>query len=150
FVLGIEIGKHIIVEELFPVNFQEDNIDAVYQEVIDKKGEKLIGPFFKRAVPAPYEGPVDGISDQVDQKVYSFNKRSQSVSKKRAAPAPYKGDQSENHEITAGFIEKPVQHINKRRTASPGPFFLSDWFIGDIIMEIGDKKSEFYLYEGEN
>lgn len=79
FASGIQIGKYVIIEHLFPVNFAEENIDKVYLEVFNKMGDKLIGPFFKNEV-----------------------------------------------------------------------FLNSEWFIGDIIIKIKGKKSEFYLYEEIN
>jgi hypothetical protein len=47
FTTGIEIGKHMIIENLFNVDFDETNIDKTYAEVLSEKGDKLIGPFFK-------------------------------------------------------------------------------------------------------
>ena len=76
FASGLEIGKHIVIEDLLNVDFDKQNIDKVYVEVLDKMGEKLIGPFFKK-----------------------------------------------------------------------GKFFDSEWFIGDVVIKIGDKKNESFLYE---
>ncbi len=49
FTTGIEIGKHVIIENLFTVDFDETNIAKVYAEVLKEKGDKLMGPFFKNS-----------------------------------------------------------------------------------------------------
>ena len=46
FILGQDIGKFRIIENLLPVNFDETNIDEVYARVLNKIGDKLIGVFF--------------------------------------------------------------------------------------------------------
>jgi len=53
FLMGSVLGKHIIVEQLFPVNFNEENIDEVYGKMIGKMGEKLLGVFFNNREPFP-------------------------------------------------------------------------------------------------
>lgn len=46
FVMGQDIGKFRIIENLFPVNFDETTINEVYAKVYNKIGDKLIGVFF--------------------------------------------------------------------------------------------------------
>jgi hypothetical protein len=75
FASGIEIGKHVVVENLFAVDFDDKNIDKVYVELLDKIGDKLIGVFFKK-----------------------------------------------------------------------DNFFKSDWFIGDLIIKIGEDRNESFIY----
>ena len=50
FTTGIEIGKHLIIENILNVDFDETNIGNVYAEVLNEKGDKLIGPFFKNKI----------------------------------------------------------------------------------------------------
>jgi hypothetical protein len=51
FILGQRIGKHTIIENLFPVNFDENTIDDVYAGIYDKYGDKLLGVFFNNKEP---------------------------------------------------------------------------------------------------
>jgi hypothetical protein len=53
FLIGGVIGKHIIVEQLFPVNLNEENIKEIYGKMLDKHGEKLLGVFFNNKEPFP-------------------------------------------------------------------------------------------------
>jgi hypothetical protein len=46
FVVGQDIGKFRIIENLLPVNFDETTIDEVYAKAYNKIGDKLIGVFF--------------------------------------------------------------------------------------------------------
>lgn len=46
FLLGNIMGKHIIVEQLFPVNFNEGNINAIYGLMTNRLKGKLLGVFF--------------------------------------------------------------------------------------------------------
>ena len=46
FVIGQEIGKFRIIENLLPVNFDETTINEVYAKAYNKLGDKLIGVFF--------------------------------------------------------------------------------------------------------
>lgn len=51
FVVGQNIGKHLIIENIFPVNFNEKSIDSVYSLYYDEMGEKLAGVFFNNREP---------------------------------------------------------------------------------------------------
>lgn len=51
FLIGGGIGKHIIVEQLFPVNFNEENISDIYGKMLEKMGIKLLGVFFNNIEP---------------------------------------------------------------------------------------------------
>lgn len=53
FLMGGVLGKHIIVEQLFPVNFNEENIDEIYGKMVGRVGEKLLGVFFNNRAPFP-------------------------------------------------------------------------------------------------
>lgn len=53
FLLGSVLGKHIIVEQLFPVNFNEENIHEIYGKMAGRVGEKLLGVFFNNREPFP-------------------------------------------------------------------------------------------------
>ncbi len=53
FLMGSVLGKHIIVEQLFPVNFNEGNIDEIYGKMVGNVGEKLLGVFFNNRAPFP-------------------------------------------------------------------------------------------------
>lgn len=46
FVIGQDIGKFRIIENLFPVIFDETTIDEAYATAYKKIGDKLIGVFF--------------------------------------------------------------------------------------------------------
>ncbi len=46
FVIGQDIGKFRIIENLFPVNFDETTIDEIYTKAYKKIGDKLMGVFF--------------------------------------------------------------------------------------------------------
>jgi hypothetical protein len=51
FIIGQRIGKHTIIENLFPVNFDENTIDDVYARIYNKLGDKLLGVFFNKKEP---------------------------------------------------------------------------------------------------
>lgn len=51
FLIGGVIGKHIIVEHLFPVNFNKENIAEIYGKMLDTHQEKLLGVFFNNREP---------------------------------------------------------------------------------------------------
>lgn len=51
FVMGQDIGKFRIIENLIPVNFDETTIDEVYTKAYNKIGDKLIGVFFNYCEP---------------------------------------------------------------------------------------------------
>ncbi|MCP5105450.1 MAG: hypothetical protein GY950_18835 [bacterium] len=51
FLTGTVMGKHIIVEQLFPVNFNETNIETIYGKMYRKTGEQLLGVFFNNREP---------------------------------------------------------------------------------------------------
>jgi hypothetical protein len=46
FVIGQDIGKFRIIENLLAVNFDETTINEVYAKAYNKLGDKLIGVFF--------------------------------------------------------------------------------------------------------
>lgn len=46
FIIGSMIGKYVIVENLFIVNFFKQNINSSYENIYSKIGDKLIGVFF--------------------------------------------------------------------------------------------------------
>lgn len=51
FVIGQDIGKFRIIENLLPVNFDETTINEVYAKAYNKIGDKLIGVFFNHCEP---------------------------------------------------------------------------------------------------
>ena len=51
FVMGRIIGKHYIIENFFPANFNEKNIQNVYHKIFTKMGEQLMGVFFNNREP---------------------------------------------------------------------------------------------------
>jgi hypothetical protein len=51
FIVGQDIGKYTLIEELFPIDFDESTIDRVYAAVYGKIGAKLLGVFFKNREP---------------------------------------------------------------------------------------------------
>lgn len=51
FIIGQDIGKYKVIEDLFPLNFDENTIDMVYARVLSKVGDKLMGVFFNNREP---------------------------------------------------------------------------------------------------
>lgn len=51
FVMGQIIGKHIIIENFFPANFNEKKIDKIYRKIFNIAGERLMGVFFNGKEP---------------------------------------------------------------------------------------------------
>ncbi|UCH93707.1 MAG: hypothetical protein JSV88_26040 [Candidatus Aminicenantes bacterium] len=51
FIIGQDIGKFRIIENLLPINFNETTIDEVYAKTYSKIGDKLIGVFFNNCEP---------------------------------------------------------------------------------------------------
>jgi hypothetical protein len=51
FLIGSEIGKFKIIEELFPLNFDESSIDTIYSKMYSKVGDRLLGVFFNNNEP---------------------------------------------------------------------------------------------------
>jgi hypothetical protein len=51
FIMGQDIGKFRVIENLFPANFNETTIDEVYAKVYSKFGDKLTGVFFNNTEP---------------------------------------------------------------------------------------------------
>lgn len=51
FLIGTVMGKHIIINELIPVNFNEKNIDDLYHKMVDKLGDRVTGVFFNNRAP---------------------------------------------------------------------------------------------------
>ena len=49
FVLGREIGKIKIIEDLFPIHFDETNVDVLYPKIYSKMGDRLLGVFFNNS-----------------------------------------------------------------------------------------------------
>lgn len=47
FIVGQDIGKFKTIENLLPVNFDENTIDAVYSSIYERIGDKLLGVFIK-------------------------------------------------------------------------------------------------------
>lgn len=79
FLIGNEIGKHIMVKSFIPLKIDHTNIDRIYHAVYNEYGRKLIGVFFK-----------------------------------------------ESH------------------------FFLSDWFMGDVILKFDQENMNFYHFDIQN
>ena len=51
FLMGTVMGKHIIIEALFPVNFNEKTISDAYRTMLDKNGDRVMGVFFNNREP---------------------------------------------------------------------------------------------------
>ena len=51
FLIGTVMGKHIIIKEFFPVNFNEETIDGAYRKMVDTHGDALMGVFFNNREP---------------------------------------------------------------------------------------------------
>jgi len=47
FLIGNELGKHIMVNSLIPLNLDQNNIEKIYHAVYQEFGRKLIGVFFR-------------------------------------------------------------------------------------------------------
>ncbi|MCP4221331.1 MAG: hypothetical protein GY765_42290 [bacterium] len=51
FVSGRVMGKLVLVEQLFPVNFDETDIEKIYPEMLETGGDTLLGVFFNNRPP---------------------------------------------------------------------------------------------------
>ena len=61
FIIGQDIGKYKIIEDLFPINFDENSADMVYSKVYSKIGDKLLGVFFNNREPFPCDWFIEDI-----------------------------------------------------------------------------------------
>ncbi|MCP4147236.1 MAG: hypothetical protein GY757_05750 [bacterium] len=67
FILGSVMGKQIIIQQLFPINFNEATIDKIYPGIIDKMGERLLGVFFNNQPPFESEWFSEDIILKIDK-----------------------------------------------------------------------------------
>ena len=51
FITGQGLGQFRIIETLFPINFNEANLDEICAKTYNKIGDKLLGVFFYRCEP---------------------------------------------------------------------------------------------------
>jgi hypothetical protein len=51
FIIGQEFGKIRLIEELFPINFDESSVDMLYAKMYSKHGDRLMGVFFNNSEP---------------------------------------------------------------------------------------------------
>jgi hypothetical protein len=51
FITGQDLGNFRIIETLFPINFNPDNLEEVYEETYNQIDAKLLGVFFNRCEP---------------------------------------------------------------------------------------------------
>jgi len=51
FILGRDIGHFKVVEQVFPLHFNEHSIDAVYPQAYEQSRFKVLGVFFYRSEP---------------------------------------------------------------------------------------------------
>jgi hypothetical protein len=51
FIIGQEFGKIRLVEEMFPINFDESSVDSLYAKMYRKVGDRLMGVFFNNSEP---------------------------------------------------------------------------------------------------
>jgi len=83
FLIGSVMGKHIIIKELFPVNFNENTIDDVYRKMVDTHGDALMGVFFNNREPFLSDWFLEDVIMTIDAKtrsmdsfIYEFEKES--------------------------------------------------------------------------
>ncbi len=50
-VIGSVLGKHLIIKELFPLNFDRENLPDIYFKTLHRVGESLLGVFFRGEPP---------------------------------------------------------------------------------------------------
>ena len=81
FLMGTVMGKHIIIEALFPVNFNEKTIDDAYRKMIEKHGDRVMGVFFNNRGPFLSEWFLEDVILTIDAKmqrwepyIYEFEK----------------------------------------------------------------------------
>lgn len=72
FVLGRMIGKHLVVEQFFPANFDEDTVDAVYRIVFERVGERLAGVFFNNREPFFNEWFLEDVMIHIDDREWRY------------------------------------------------------------------------------
>jgi hypothetical protein len=80
FVMGQDIGKFRIIENLIPVNFDETTIDDVYAKAYNKIGDKLIGVFFNHCEPFESDWFIENIIIKIKEPqpefyIYDVNKK---------------------------------------------------------------------------
>ncbi len=51
FLIGHDMGKIRIIENLFPINFDQQSIDVLYSKIFSKFSHKLLGVFFNNIEP---------------------------------------------------------------------------------------------------
>jgi hypothetical protein len=51
FIIGQSLGKHTIIMNLFPIDFDENTIDDVYAGMYGKWGDAILGVFFNDREP---------------------------------------------------------------------------------------------------
>ena len=51
FLIGQDMGKIKIIENLFPINFDENSIDMMYSKIYSKVSHRLMGVFFNNIEP---------------------------------------------------------------------------------------------------
>lgn len=72
FLMGTVMGKHIIIKELFPVNFNEKTIDDVYAKILDKRGDHVMGVFFNNREPFLSDWFLEDVIMTIDAKTQSL------------------------------------------------------------------------------
>ena len=51
FILGTKIGKHLIIKQMMPANFNKDTLSESYLHVFNQQGIGLLGVFFNYSKP---------------------------------------------------------------------------------------------------
>lgn len=51
FLIGQDMGKIKIIQNLFPINFNENTIDMLYSKIYSKMNHRLMGVFFNNIEP---------------------------------------------------------------------------------------------------
>ncbi|MCP4146711.1 MAG: hypothetical protein GY757_03080 [bacterium] len=68
FILGSVMGKQIIIQQFFPINFNETTIDKIYPGLFDKMGERVLGVFFNNRPPFVNEWFNEDLILKIDKK----------------------------------------------------------------------------------
>jgi hypothetical protein len=72
FVLGRMMGKHLIVEDFFPANFDKKTVDTCYLGAFLKMGEKLVGVFFNNHEPFDSEWFLEDVIFKIKPRLFEY------------------------------------------------------------------------------
>lgn len=72
FLMGTVMGKHIIIDALFPVNFKKKTIGVAYRTMMDKNENRVMGVFFNNREPFLSDWFLEDVIMTIDAKTQSW------------------------------------------------------------------------------